>query len=225
MKKIACLHAHPSNIALLSAAFAMYDVELVHFVDADLLLPGDGPAASATEQAYARLRQQLKGMDDGSVDAIVITCTQYASYLTAEAEAACAAPVFTIDGPFIQELSRTTERHLLVFSNPATVEPTMSRIRKQAQTARAVPAIELLVVEDAFTLLMENRQEAYLAKLTAALHDLDQTLHGVPLSVAQLSMAPAAERFARETGRFVAHPLHSLTSQLVQTLALSEKHA
>ncbi|MCG5250533.1 hypothetical protein [Brevibacillus agri] len=101
----------------------------------------------------------------------------------------------------------------------------MSRIRKQAQTARAVPAIELLVVEDAFTLLMENRQEAYLAKLTAALHDLDQTLHGVPLSVAQLSMTPAAERFARETGRFVAHPLHSLTSQLVQTLALSEKHA
>ncbi|MGM0711333.1 hypothetical protein ACWKW1_16765 [Brevibacillus parabrevis] len=55
MKRIACLHAHHSNIALLADAFAAFDVELVPFVDPGILLQSTGAVALAVEQAHAKL--------------------------------------------------------------------------------------------------------------------------------------------------------------------------
>ncbi|MED1725799.1 hypothetical protein [Brevibacillus parabrevis] len=66
MKRIACLHAHHSNIALLADAFAAFDVELVPFVDPGILLQSTGAVAPAVEQAHAKLRDHLQWMSQGS---------------------------------------------------------------------------------------------------------------------------------------------------------------
>lgn len=221
MKRIACLHAHHSNIALLADAFAALDVELVHFVDPGILLQSTGAVALAIEQAHAKLRDHLQWMSQCSADAVIITCTQYASYLTPEDEASFAVPIFTIDGPLLQELSLDPGAKLLLFSNPATVEPTMNRLRSYAQAAGSDPAIELHIIANSFDLLMANRQEAYYAKIKEALHHLQLARPGIALAAAQLSMGPAVEQFSRETGQLVAHPLKSLTSNVCERLSLT----
>ena len=221
MKRIACLHAHHSNLSLLSDAFASFDVELVHFVDPGILLQSSGAVAPAIQQAHAKLRDHLQWMSQCLADAMIITCTQYASYLTPEDEASLAIPIFTIDGPLLQELSLDPGTRLLLFSNPATVDPTMNRLRSYAQAAGTDPAIELHIVENSFDLLMANRQEAYYAKIKEALHHLQLTRPDTALAAAQLSMGPAVDQFTRETGQLVAHPLKSLTSNVCDKLSLT----
>ncbi|MFF0825484.1 hypothetical protein ACFYU8_08360 [Brevibacillus sp. NPDC003359] len=220
MTRIACLHGHYSNISLLSDAFATFDVELIHFVDPGLLLQNAGTPVHTTEQSHAKLRDQLTWMQCCAVDAIVITCTQYASLVTPEDEETATIPIFTIDGPFFHELALHTEPQVLLFSNPATIQPTMERLVKHARSHNLYPEIQVNIVENAFALLMENKQEAYREAIKDALYQLHRTFPDQPIAVAQLSMAPVADQFAKENGCTISHPLHSLTSQMSTTLQL-----
>ncbi|WJQ79722.1 hypothetical protein [Brevibacillus brevis] len=220
MTRIACLHGHYSNISLLSDAFAVFEVELLHFVDPGLLLQNAGIPVHTTEQAQAKLREQLNWMQSCAVDAIVITCTQYAALVTPEVEATATVPLFTIDGPFFHELARHPEPQVLLFSNPATVQPTMERLVKLAHSHNLHPEVQVSLVENAFALLMENKQEAYREAIKDALYQLFQTFPDQPIAVAQLSMVPVADQFAKENGCKISHPLHSLTSKVSATLPL-----
>lgn len=220
MTRIGCLHGHYSNISLLSDAFAAFDVELIHFVDPGLLLQNEGTSVHTKEQSHAKLREQLNWMRNCGVDAIVITCTQYAALVTPEDEATATVPLFTIDGPFFHELARHTELQVLLFSNPATVQPTMERLVKHAHSQNLHPEIQVSLVENAFALLMENKQEAYREAIKDALYQLRQTFPDQPIAVAQLSMAPVADQFAKENDCTISHPLHSLTSLMSVALQL-----
>ncbi|TKI54616.1 hypothetical protein E8L90_03740 [Brevibacillus antibioticus] len=220
MTRIACLHGHYSNISLLSDAFVAFDVELIHFVDPGLLLKNAGNPIHTTEQAHTKLREQLSWMQSCAVDAMVITCTQYAALLTPEDEATATVPIFTIDGPFFHELARYSKPQVLLFSNPATVQPTMERLVKHAHSHNLHPEIQVSLVENAFALLMENKQEAYREAIKDALYQLHQTFPDQPIAVAQLSMVPVADQFAKENGYTISHPIHSLTSQMSATLPL-----
>ncbi|ATF14490.1 hypothetical protein A616_21640 [Brevibacillus brevis X23] len=223
MTRIACLHGHDSNISLISDAFAAFDVELIHFVDQGLLLQNAGTPVHTKEQSHAKLREQLSWMQSLAVDAIVITCTQYAALVTLEDEATTTVPIFTIDGPFFHELARYTEPQVLLFSNPATVQPTMERLVQHAHSHNLYPEIRVSIIENAFALLMENKQEAYREAIKDALHQLHQTFPDQPIAVAQLSMAPVADQFAKENGCTISHPLHSLTAEMTKTLQLQTK--
>ncbi|WP_409174713.1 hypothetical protein [Brevibacillus fortis] len=223
MTRIACLHGHYSNISLLSDAFAAFDVELIHFVDPGLLLQNAGTHVHTKEQSHAKLREQLSWMQSCAVDAIVITCTQYAALVTPEDEEFATVPIFTIDGPFFHELARYIEPQVLLFSNPATVQPTMERLVQHAHSHNLHPELQVHIVENAFALLMENKQEAYREAIKDALSQLHQTFPDQPIAVAQLSMAPVADQFAKENGCTISHPLHSLTSQMSATLRLRSK--
>ncbi|MGK5507661.1 hypothetical protein [Brevibacillus formosus] len=220
MTRIACLHGHHSNISLFSDAFAAFDVELIHFVDPGLLLQNAGTYVHTKEQSHAKLREQLSWMQNCSVDAIVITCTQYAALVTPEDEATATVPLFTIDGPFFHELGRHTKPQVLLFSNPATIQPTMERLVKYAHSHNLHPEIQVSLVENAFALLMENKQEAYREAIKDALYQLHQTFPDQAIAVAQLSMAPVADQFAKENGCTISHPLHSLTLQMSATLRM-----
>ncbi|MGF9908318.1 hypothetical protein [Brevibacillus porteri] len=223
MIRIACLHGHYSNISLLSDAFAAFDVELIHFVDPGLLLQNAGAPGHTKEQSHAKnakLREQLSWMQSCAVDAIVITCTQYAALVTPEDEEFATVPIFTIDGPFFHELAQYTEPQVLLFSNPATVQPTMERLVQNADSHNLHPEIQVHIVENAFALLMENKLEAYREAIKDALYQIYQTFPDQPIAVAQLSMVPVADQFAKENGFTISHPLHSLTSQMSATLRL-----
>lgn len=223
MPRIACLHGHFSNISLLADAFSSVEAELVHYVDPGLLLQAEGKNALTAEQSHAKLREQLTWMHANRPDAMVITCTQYAACLTDEDEAAWASPIFTIDRPFFHEITRRSEPQILLFSNPATVAPTMERLHSYALTQGAAPTVAVHVMEGAFPLLMANKQEAYRELVYQELCKLADGSAGASLSVAQLSMAPVAHQFTRDTGVPVSHPLLSLVSEMVKKLALARK--
>lgn len=220
MKRIACLHAHHSNIPLLDEAVAPWNAELVHYVDPGSLLQHTGVCSPTTEQSHDRLISQLLWMEAANPDAIVITCTQYAAALKAEDEARLRTPVFTIDGPFLADIAEREGPQTLLFANPATVTPTMQRLQAYAAANGLRPQIEVQQLTGAFALLMENKQEAYLEAVRRALDELLSATGQASLSVAQLSMVPVARRFTAETGRAIGHPLQSLTTRLVQTLHL-----
>ncbi|MDF2681089.1 MAG: hypothetical protein K0R47_2279 [Brevibacillus sp.] len=223
MTRIACLHGHHSNISLLDHAFSPWTVELVHYVDPGLLLQNGGTCPPTKEQAHDKLRSQLSWMQACSPDAIVITCTQYAASLTAEDEASMNIPVFTIDGPFFDEVAQRLGPQALLFSNPATVTPTMNRLWEHASVLGLMPRIEIHLADGAFDLIMANKQQAYYDAIWGALQTLCDTHPSDSLAVAQLSMVPVAHDFTRESGIPITHPLQSLTERMVQTLQLSQK--
>ncbi|MED4784618.1 hypothetical protein [Brevibacillus choshinensis] len=223
MTRIACLHGHHSNIPLLDDAFSPRNVELVHFVDPGLLMQNGGTRPPTQEQVHEKLRSQLSWMQACLPDAIVITCTQYAASLTAEDEASMNIPVFTIDGPFFDEVTKCTGPQALLFSNPATVTPTMNRLWKHASARGLAPQIEIHLADGAFDFIMANKQQAYHDAIWDALQTLCDNHLSASLAVAQLSMVPVAHHFTRESGIPIIHPLQSLTERIVQTLQLSHK--
>ncbi|MFP3389567.1 hypothetical protein [Brevibacillus sp. SIMBA_040] len=220
MKRIACLHGHFSNISLLADAFASVEMDMVHYVDPGLLLNSEGKNALTKEQSQAKLVEQLNWMKTSDPDAMVITCTQYAACLTEQVEAASSTPIFTIDKPFFHEVTHCSDPQILLFSNPATVEPTMTRLHDYAQSRGLHPRIEVNVMQGAFALLMENKQDAYREAVKNELQKLSADKHHAFISVAQLSMAPVAHQFTQETGIAISHPLLSLVSQMIQKLNL-----
>ncbi|MGG1659284.1 hypothetical protein [Brevibacillus sp. NRS-1366] len=223
LTQIACLHGHFSNISLITDAFAFVETELVHYVDPGLLLQTEGKNTMTAEQSHGKLLDQLTWMQANHPDAIVITCTQYAACITDEDEAASPSPIFTIDRPFFHEIAYRVEPQILLFSNPATVTPTMDRLRSHALAWGVDPKIEVHVMEGAFALLMENKQEAYREAVYNELVRLSEVNSDMPVSVAQLSMAPVANQFTQKTGIPVSHPLLHLVSELIQKLHLEKK--
>ncbi|GED70541.1 hypothetical protein BRE01_42430 [Brevibacillus reuszeri] len=223
MKRIACLHGHFSNISLLADAFASVAIDMVHYVDPGLLLNSEGKNALSYKQSQAKLQEQLNWMQTSAPDAMVITCTQYAACVTDEVEAASALPIFTIDQPFFHEICHRAEPQILLFSNPATVDPTMNRLRDYAHLHGLHPQIEVSIIEGAFTLLLDNKQDAYREAVKNELQKLATAHHHASLAVAQLSMSPVAQQFTAETGIAVSHPLRSLVSQMTEKLGLTKK--
>ncbi len=223
MTQIACLHGHHSNIGLMDETFATWAVEIAHYVDPGLLLQNKGKCPPTQEQVQDRLRSQLDWMKASMPDAILITCTQYAACLSAEMEAAFPLPILTIDGPFFDEVSKRPGPQVLLFSNPATVTPTMNRLGEHAAACNFQPQVEIHVAEGAFDLIMTNQQQAYHDAIWSSLQSLHDSHPSSFLSVAQLSMVPIARDFACKKGIPVSHPLQSLTERMVQTLHLVEK--
>jgi hypothetical protein len=223
LTRIAFLHGHYSNASLIADAFSSFDAELIHFVEPGLLMQSAGTCPPTEMQAQMKLQEQLSWMQKCSADAIVITCTMYAANLSAEDAAASPVPVFTIDGPFFDEILYATDPQLLIFSNPGTVEPTMQRLRQHASEPGLAFQTETHLIEGAFPLLMENKQEAYREAVFDTLQNLSQSRKDASLSVAQLSMAPVAQQFSKQTGVLVKHPLKSLTNRISQTLHLASK--
>lgn len=223
MTQIAYLHGHHSNIGLLDETFAPWAAEMVHYVDPGLLMQNKGTTPPTAQQVQERLRSQLVWMQAGMPDAIVITCTQYAASLTADVEAAVNTPIFTIDGPFIDEVAKRSGPQVLLFSNPATVTPTMNRLWKHAAAGGSKPQIDIHLAEGAFDLIMANKKQAYYDAIWSSLKSLSDSYPDASLAVAQVSMVQVARDFSRKHSVPISHPLQSLTERIVQTLHLSEK--
>jgi Asp/Glu/hydantoin racemase len=220
MKRLACLHAHHSNITFIDQALKPYDVDLVHFVDPGLVLQGSEPLPE--EQVREKIREQLRWMSRCTADAILLTCTQYIAAMTKEEERSVGIPVLKVDEPFFASLCEQPAPQHLVFTNPATVGGTMQRLADYAAAlGRQQPRVSVHTIDSAFPLLMHNRKTEYDDAVRSALRELSGT-SDKPISVAQLSMVTAAEQFEKETGIPVGHPLKSL-GKAVEELLYDQK--
>ena len=215
--RLGCLHRHHSNIPYIDGIVAPDRVEVLHFIDPGLMRRiGSDPGFSG-DQAEQQVRRQLEWMESCGLDAILITCTNYIAMLPDE-PLDLAIPVIKIDEPFFADLLRQPSPHLLLFTNPATVDGTMRRLHDYADRAGQTPRIETDVMPGTFELVMEGKTEEYAAAVAGQLRELVRSGRYEAISVGQLSMAESALRVAAETGMPIGNPLDSLRAHLAHEL-------
>ncbi|MGN8647277.1 hypothetical protein ACTNEO_14825 [Gracilibacillus sp. HCP3S3_G5_1] len=153
--KLVVLHAHHSNIDYTETAVKSTNVEQIHHVDPSLI---DAIKNKSTQQIEKRVQVQLEWLASTKPDAILITCTNYSLYIK-ESEIND-IPILKIDELFFKSLidyPTTT----LYFTNPATVEGTINRLKEYYQQLNVKGDFQVEIIEHAFALLMSNKQGAY----------------------------------------------------------------
>ena len=215
--RLGCLHMHHSNIPYIDGIVTPDCVELLHFVDPGLMRRIRPDPRFSSDQAEQQVRRQLAWMADCGLDAILITCTNYIAMLPDE-PLDLAIPLIKIDEPFFADLLRQPSPHLLLFTNPATVEGTMRRFHDYAHRAGHQPQVETEVMPGTFELVMAGKTEEYAAAVAGQLRDLVQSGRYEAISVGQLSMADSALRVTTETQVPIGNPLDSLRLHLAHEL-------
>ena len=215
--RLGCLHMHHSNIPYIDSIVDAERVEVLHFIDPGLMRRLGSDSGFAPEQAGQQVRRQLDWMASCGVDAILITCTNYIAMLPDE-PLDLPLPILKIDEPFFATLLQQPSPHLLLFTNPATVEGTMRRFHDYARQVGQEPDIQVEIIPGTFELVMAGKTEEYAAAVSARLRDLVLSGDYAAISVGQLSMAEAAERIGSETGVAIGTPLASLRASLAEAL-------
>ncbi|RUS43917.1 aspartate/glutamate racemase family protein [Cohnella sp. AR92] len=211
MRKFACLHAHHSNIEYVQTAFASENIEWIHYVDPGLM--NRLASEPKLDEAVARNKvlEQIEWIALSGADAILITCTNYIALLEEE-RLRTPIPIIKIDEPFFHSICGSPEPQIVLFTNPATVEGTMSRLREFAAIYPFTGRVEARVIENAFELVMRGHKEKYAAKVAEYIEELAATEKGKRISVAQLSMLEAAERAERKLRTSIGNPLKALAA-------------
>ncbi|MGG0824845.1 hypothetical protein ABE099_18430 [Paenibacillus turicensis] len=209
-KRIACLHAHYSNIQYIENALSSDELELIHFVDPGLMSRISSDKNFDEVQAQNKVIEQIEWMSQANVEAILITCTNYIALLD-ENRLNTTIPIIKIDEPFFDSICNITEPQIVLFTNPATVEGTMRRLNEFATIhGKPIPDIEVRVVEDAFELIMQGKNEQYVEQLSKYIKGVFASDKNKKISVAQLSMVETAVKVERELNVKIGNPLDSL---------------
>lgn len=216
-KKLGCLHAHHSNIDYIETALAMYEVELVHFVDPVLMYRMTQDEQFSEVEALRKVKAQLEWIASCDVDAILITCTNMIGVLKDE-ELSLEIPIIKIDEPYFEVICLEQQLQTILFTNPATVASTIERLEQYAKLHKKTINIEMEVIENTFELLMQGKKEAYNTAISQYLHEAVQGQSII--SVAQLSMVDAALQFTNASGISITHPLQPLVNAILQHLKI-----
>ena len=215
-KKIACLHAHYSNIDYLEIALSAYNVELNHFVDPGLMYRVMTDPDFTESNAQRKVKEQVEWVVQSGVDAILITCTNYIALLEAFATN---VPLIKIDEPYFEALCEVDQPQTILFTNPDTVLGTMNRLQQYAKSKQKKLDIEVEVIENTFELIMSGKKDEYIKEVVDFLKNYPHRA----VSVAQLSMVGAAQQVEHETSQTIINPLNALVTSMVQQLNLEAK--
>ncbi|WP_458461862.1 hypothetical protein [Paenibacillus sp.] len=227
MITIGCFHAHYSNIPLIEETLAPYEVELVHYVDPGLdRLKHDADFSDVV--IHKKVAQTLQWISECHADAILVTCTLFATVLEQEAKLV-PVPVIGIDDPLLQEMRRVPGDYIIAFTNPATIEGTMARLNQalQQEDENGQPHVaktsqtEAVCIPGTFELIMRGDQQGYFAAVREGLQQIAEQHPGKRVVAAQLSMAPAAAQFTADTGIAIHNPLALLATYLEKNLGLA----
>jgi len=218
-KKVACLHAHHSNIEYMEEALRLYDVTTLHFVDPGLLFRVTQDTSFPKSEAQRKAAEQIAWIETCGVDAIVITCTNYIALLE-EGNLHGSVPMLKIDEPYFEALYRLPQPPVMLFTNPATVEGTVKRFTEFTKSKGRDVQPDVRVLEGVFPLIMQGKKEEYLHEVCTFLHNLVKEEPEASLSVAQLSMTEAAQQFERQTSRRIIHPLGTLQAYIADIWGL-----
>lgn len=209
-KKLGCLHAHHSNIEYIELAFQNIEkVELIHFVDPGLIQQ----VSKGTEGLAFKVKEQLKWMESCNIDVILITCTNYIALLEEE-QLELSIPIIKLDVPFFEAICGEKRPQTILFTNPETVEGTMSRLQQYAMLHEKSINTKVKVIDNTFELIIQGKKDVYNNAIIQALHDVaGEQQH---ISVAQLSMVEAARQFEKESALKIIHPLKSLVKYVMR---------
>lgn len=219
-KRLGCLHAHYSNIEYIENVLAPYNIELVHFVDPGLMNRLTSDQNFNEVDAQQKVKEQMEWIAQSNIDAILITCTNYIAILQ-EDHLSISVPIYKLDEPFFDFICNIQQPHTLLFTNAATVEGTMERLRLFADTYQKSLNIEVIVLNNMFDLIMQGRKKEYDQEVARMLEQL--IYEDKIISVAQLSMVDAAQLVEAKTGRSITNPLRTFVTSIVKELDLEEK--
>jgi aspartate/glutamate racemase len=215
-KRVACLHAHYSNIEYIESAFSPYEIELIHFVDPALIYRVSSDIHFKESDAQKKVIEQIEWIAQCNVDVILITCTNYIALLQEE-QLSISIPIIKIDEPYFNYIINLNGPQVILFTNPATVEGTINRLRDYAKMNNKELDIEVIVIDHIFDLLMKGLKEEYNLEISKY---IEKIIHDSKvLSVAQLSMVKATEQF----GQKIVNPLDPLVDSMVQPMQLIKK--
>lgn len=221
-KRLACLHAHYSNIDYIETAFSPYDIELIHFVDPALMYRVTADGNFTELDAQKKVKEQIEWIAQSNVDAILITCTNYIAVLKEE-QLSISIPIIKIDEPYFAYICSIQQPQTILFTNPATVEGTVKRLMQYAENHQISLDLEVMVIHDTFELIMQGRKEEYNQEIAKFLNELIKDEKKV-ISAAQLSMVEASRQVQDKTSRTIINPLNTLISFIVNLLELVKKN-
>ena len=220
-KRLGCLHAHYSNIEYIENAFAPYNIELIHFVDPGLMNQVTKNKNFRESEAQRKVIEQIEWIAQCQVDAILITCTNYIAILQ-EDQLSTSVPIIKIDEPFFDYICTIGQPQTILFSNPATVEGTMERLKHHASQQQKTLDLEVIVINNTFDLFMRGLKEEYDQEVSKFLSQIINEKKVI--SVAQLSMVDAARQVENQSSKTIINPLNTLVSSIVHQLELEEKN-
>ncbi len=157
-KRLGCLHAHYSNIEYIENALSPYDIELIHFVDPALMYRVTSDGKFQESDAQNKVKEQIEWIAKCNVDAILITCTNYISILQEE-QLSISVPIIKIDEPYFHYICNIQQLQTILFTNPATVEGTVERLKHYADNHQKSINIEVIVINNTFDLIMRGLKE------------------------------------------------------------------
>ena len=88
--------------------------------------------------------EQIEWIAQCQGHAILITCTNYIAILQ-EDQLSTSVPIIKIDEPFLDYICNIGQPQTILFSNPATVEGTMERLKHHASQQQKTLDLEVIV--------------------------------------------------------------------------------
>lgn len=216
MKKLACLHAHHSNINYIDKILNTNDLIVEHFVDPGLMNIIKNDPKFDFEVAKAKVHAQLSWIEQGKPDAILITCTNYIALMNEEIRKK-SVPYIYIDEPFFKSICMIQEPQILLFTNPDTVKGTIHRLNQYVQANKKTVRFEPRVLPNAFRLLMNGNKKEHDLLLAQYIEGLiiNETKQ---ISVAQLSMVDVAKQLSSKFSVPILNPLDVLADAILNSL-------
>jgi hypothetical protein len=221
-KRLGCLHAHYSNIEYIEKALSPFNIELIHFVDPALMYRVTSDENFQESDAQIKVKEQIEWIAKCNVDAILITCTNYIAILQ-EDQLSISVPIIKIDEPFFDYICNIQQPQTILFTNPATVEGTVERLKHHANNHQKSLDFEVIVINNTFELIMQGLKEEYNQEISKFLNQIIKDGKKV-ISVAQLSMVDASQQVEYKTSKTIINPLNTLVSSVVNQLELEKKN-
>ncbi len=219
-KRLGCLHAHYSNIDYIENALSPFDFELIHFVDPALMYRVTTDGTFQVEDAQNKVKEQIEWIAQCSVDAILITCTNYITFLK-ENELSISVPIIKIDEPYFDTICNVKDSQIILFTNPATVKGTMKRLYQYAENRRKSLDIEVITIDNTFELFMRGQKEEYNQEVIRFIKQIMKNENKV-ISVAQLSMVDASRQVEFQTSKPIINPMNTLISAIGNQLGFGK---
>lgn len=219
-KRLGCLHAHYSNIGYIDEAFSAYDIELIHFTDPGLMHRVTSDEKFQEADAQNRVNEQIEWIAQCDVDAILITCTNYIAVLK-EDQLSISVPIIKIDEPFFAFISNIEQPQKILFTNPATIQGTIDRLKQYADYHQKSLDLEVAVIGNSFDLIMRGLKGKYNQKIYKYLDQAVKEENKI-ISIAQLSMVDAAKQVEEKTSKKIINPMNTLVPFIVNHLELEK---
>ena len=106
----------------------------------------------------------------------------------------------------------------ILFTNVATINGTIERLKQFASNRKKSIDIEILVINNTFDLIMKGLKDEYNQEIIKFLHTMIQQNKNI--SVAQLSMVDASKKVQQLTSKTIINPLDTLISYILNQLKI-----